>query len=83
MFGRWMFLLCFLTCTPLDKDREMKTSFVGIPPRVGRFDIRSFYIVLVPHDSTPFLWKNSWRNKVPLRGIFCLDNHPREDSHHG
>jgi hypothetical protein len=50
-----MSLLHFLTsCTLSDRDKEMKTSSVGFPPR-ERFDVRSFYNDLEPHDSTSSL----------------------------
>jgi hypothetical protein len=42
----------------------------------GMLTIRSFYNVLVPHDSTPFPWKCIWRSKVPLSGCSLLRQPP-------
>jgi hypothetical protein len=49
----------------------VNTSFIGTLPRErGMFDVRSFYNILVFHDSTPFPWKSIWRNRAPLRVVF-------------
>jgi hypothetical protein len=34
------------------------------------FDVKSYYNVLVPHNSIHFPWKSIWRNKAPLRVVF-------------
>jgi hypothetical protein len=54
-----------------------------VPFKRGLFDVRLYYNVLVPHDSILFHWRSIWRNKVPLRGVFCLVGGIREDPHHG
>jgi hypothetical protein len=42
----------------------------GIPSKRGRFEVRTFYNVLIPHDSTPFPWRYIWRSKAHLRVTF-------------
>jgi hypothetical protein len=37
------------------------------PSKKGLSDVRSFYSVLIPHASTPFSWKSTSRNMVPMR----------------
>jgi hypothetical protein len=55
------------------------------PSKRGLFDVRPFYNVLSPIDSTHFLWKSIWWNNVLLkvtcfarsaafRKIFTMDN---------
>jgi len=34
------------------------------------FDVRSFYYILIPHDSPPFPWRCIWRSKALLRVAF-------------
>jgi hypothetical protein len=46
-------------------------------------DVRSYYNILVPHDSIPFLWKSIRQNKVLMGGVLCLVGCIREDPHHG
>jgi hypothetical protein len=41
-----------------------------VPSKRGKFDIRSFYNVLVPHDNTFLPWKSTWQNKVHLKVSF-------------
>jgi hypothetical protein len=36
----------------------------------GKFDIRSFYRVLVCKDVVPFPWKSIWRTKLPVKVAF-------------
>lgn len=55
---------CSINCIPSESNGVVKTSFGGSSKR-GLFDVKSFYNVLLPHDSTHFHWKNIWRNKTP------------------
>jgi hypothetical protein len=48
----------------------VKTSFVGIPPKRGKFDVRSFYNGFVPYNSTHFPWKIIWQNKATLTAAY-------------
>jgi hypothetical protein len=41
-----------------------------VPSKRGLFEVKSFYNVLVPHDSTHFPWRSIWQNKAPLRVVF-------------
>jgi hypothetical protein len=34
------------------------------------FDVRSYFKVLVPHESASFPWKNIWQHNVLLRAMF-------------
>jgi hypothetical protein len=47
-----------------------ESKLCWIPSKKGLFDVRSYYSVLVPHDSTHFPWRNIWRNKTHLRVLF-------------
>lgn len=65
MTGRWISLPCSsVYCTPLDCDETVKTSCFVRPLQ------RVLFNVLSPHDSTHFLWRSIWRNKVRLRVMF-------------
>jgi hypothetical protein len=47
-----------------------KEKLYWAPSKRGLFDIRSYYNVLIPHDSTPFPLRSIWQNKVPLKMTF-------------
>ena len=68
MTRRWISwphsLIC---CTPSDWEAGCGQALLG--PFRGLFDVKSFYIVLIPHDSTPFPL-SIWRIKVPIRVAF-------------
>jgi hypothetical protein len=38
-----------------------------IPSKIGRFEVRTFYNVLIPDDNTPFPWRCIWRSRAFLR----------------
>jgi hypothetical protein len=41
-----------------------------VKTKKGLFNVKSFYIVVVHNDGTPFLWRSIWQIKVPLRATF-------------
>jgi hypothetical protein len=43
-----------------------------VPSRKGKFEVRSFYNILISNVSFPFLWKSIWRTKAPLRVAFFV-----------
>jgi hypothetical protein len=67
-------------------------NFVGYPPRESFFffffffffNVKSYYNILVLHESTPFPWRSIWQNKALLRVVFfAWFSYLREDSNHG
>ncbi|XP_059428544.1 uncharacterized protein LOC132162314 [Corylus avellana] len=41
-----------------------------VPARKGKFNVCSFYNILISKDNTPFPWKSIWRTKAPPRVAF-------------
>jgi hypothetical protein len=54
----------------LRQDDEEKLCWIH--SKRGLFDVKSYYNVLVPHDSTLFPWRSIWPNKVLLRVAILL-----------
>jgi hypothetical protein len=42
------------------------------PSKIGLFEVRSFYNVLIPHNSAPFSWRSTQWSKIPLRVAFFV-----------
>jgi hypothetical protein len=43
-----------------------KDKLCWAPSRRGLFDVRLFYNILLPQDSSPFPWRSIWLNKALL-----------------
>jgi hypothetical protein len=43
-----------------------------VPNRKGKFEVRSFYIILTSSISFPFPWKSIWRTKAPPKVAFFV-----------
>jgi hypothetical protein len=50
--------------------REGEDKLWWIPSRKGKFDVRSFYRVLVGINAHHFPWKSIWRTKAPVKVAF-------------
>jgi hypothetical protein len=50
--------------------REGEDKLWLVPSHKGKFDVKSFYMVLVCKDDVLFFWKSIWRTKVPLKVAF-------------
>jgi hypothetical protein len=43
-----------------------------VPNRKGKFEVKSFYNILISNVSVPFPWKSIWRTKAPPRVAFFV-----------
>ena len=43
-----------------------------VPSRKGKFEVRSFYNILISNVSFPFLWKSIWHTKAPPMVAFFV-----------
>jgi hypothetical protein len=50
--------------------RAGEDEFWWAPSHKGKFDVNSFYRVLVCKDNVPFCWKSIWPTNVPLKVAF-------------
>jgi hypothetical protein len=64
-------LALFYRCLYSSKLRgEEEDKLWWVPSRKGKFEVKSFYRVLLPRGSSSFPWKSIWRTKAPLRVAF-------------
>jgi hypothetical protein len=43
-----------------------------VPNRKGKFEVKSFYNILISNVNAPFPWKSIWRTKAPPRVAFFI-----------
>jgi hypothetical protein len=61
----------FFSCLYLASGRRVgEDKLWWTPSKKGLFNVRSFYIVLVRIDNSPFPWKSIWRTKAHLSVVF-------------
>jgi hypothetical protein len=54
-----------------------------VPNRMGKYEVRSFYIILTSSVSFPFPWKSIWRTKAFEGGVLCVVSGAWQNSYFG
>lgn len=57
-------------CYPISLRQGGEDKLLWAPSKEGKFNVCSFYNVLISHVSNPFLWKSIWQTKVPSSVAF-------------